>query len=101
MNLFGDKFGSFVIAPFNADLLSDGMPIWYESPSVSPIVDVAMIELAEIIENFEQIRARIIYLRGGKMLLECDKNGNVRSAFHAYPRVGSDVYILGFPNGIG
>jgi len=101
MNLFGDKFGSFVIAPFNADLLNDGKPIWYESPSVSPIVDVAMIELAEIVENFEQIKARIIYLRGGRMLVEYDEYGNARVAFHAYPRVGSDVYILGFPRGVG
>jgi hypothetical protein len=101
MNLFGDQFGSFNITPFASDIVNDGKTVWYESASANPIIDVAMIELAEIVENFEQMKGRVIYLRGGKMLIECDERGNATFAFHAYPRVGWDVYILGFPRGIG
>ena len=96
MNLFGDKFGSFDVTPFNADLLNDAKPIWYESPLASPIVDVAMIELAETIENFEQIKARIIYLKGGRMLVECDETGNARFAFTLILGSGRTSIFLDF-----
>jgi len=101
INLFGDEFGSFKITPFSADIVIDGTPVWYESNVDAPGIDVAMIELAEIINDFEQLKRRVIYLRGGRMLVKCDEDGQPSFVYHAYPRVGSDVYILGFPRGVG
>ena len=101
LHIFGDEIGAFRVEPFSVDLLRDGQPVWFESAVDSPVIDVALIELGAVIENFDRLRGRIGYLHGGRMLVRVDEQANPQFTFHAYPRIGSDVFILGFPKGIG
>jgi len=101
LHVFGDEAGAFRVEPFSIDLLRDGQPIWFESAVDSPVIDVALIELEAVIENFDRIGGRIGYLHGGRMLVRVDEQGNPQFTFNVYPRIGSDVFILGFPKGIG
>jgi hypothetical protein len=101
LNVFTDEIGAFRVEPFSVDLLRDGQPVWFESAVDSPVIDVALIEFEAVMENFDRIRDRIGYLHGGRMLVSVDDQANPQFAYHAYPRIGSDVFILGFPKGIG
>jgi hypothetical protein len=101
LNVFGDEIGAFRVEHFSVNLLRDGQPVWFESAVDSPVIDVALIELEAVIENFDRIRDQIGYLHGGRMLLRVDEQANPEFLFHVYPRIGSDVFILGFPKGIG
>jgi len=101
LNVFSDEIEAFRVEPFSVDLLRDGQPVWFESAVASPVIDVALIELEAVMEDFDRIRDRIGYLHGGRMLVRVDEQANLQFAYHAYPRIGSDVFILGFPKGIG
>ena len=101
INVFGDEIDAFQAKPFSINLLRDGQPVWFESAVDSPLIDVALIELEAVVESFDTIRDRIGYLHGGRMLVYLDEQNNPKFAYHAYPRIGSDVFILGYPKGIG
>jgi hypothetical protein len=101
LNVFTERFGQFEVKPFSAELLCDEQPIWFQLPQSSPSIDIAMIELDAIIERFGEIEDRIGHLQGGQMLVSLDEQNNPKFAYHAYPRIGSEVFILGFPKGIG
>ena len=100
LNIFTDTIGQFDIKPFSADLLKDEQPIWFQLPQSNPPIDIALIELESIIEDFDQIKERIGHLQGGQMLVYMDEQNAPKFAYHAYPRVGAEVFILGFPKGI-
>jgi hypothetical protein len=101
LNIFTDIFGQFEVKPYAADLIIDGQPIWYQLPHGKMPIDIALIELEAIIDDFAQIRERIGHLQGGQMLVHVDEQNIPKFAFHAYPRIGAEVFILGFPKGIG
>ena len=101
LNVFTDKIGQFNISPFTADLLKDEQPIWFQLLHGNPPIDIALIELKSIIEKFDQIEERIGHLQGGQMLVHIDEQNTPKFVYHAYPRVGAEVFILGFPKGIG
>jgi hypothetical protein len=102
LNVFSyAKLGSFDVVPFKIDLLKNGQPVWFESVAVDSVIDIAVIELSCVLAEFENIKNRIGYLRGGRMLVSINEKGDAEYVYHAYPRIGSDVFILGYPKGIG
>jgi len=101
LNVFTELYGQFEIKQFTAELLPDEQPIWFQTLHGSPPIDLALIELDTIIERFGEIEDRIGHLQGGQMLVSLDEEKNPKFAYHAYPRIGAEVFILGFPKGIG
>lgn len=101
LNIFTDQLGQFEIKPFTANLLKDEQPVWYQLPSGNPPIDIALIELESIIDEFAKISERIGHLQGGQMVVHIDEQNMPQFCYHAYPRIGAEVFILGFPKGIG
>ncbi|CAH1696794.1 putative Serine protease [Hyphomicrobiales bacterium] len=59
------------------------------------IVDIAMIRMSRILPDFDDIRGKIISIPSLMIL-----NRDLTESSPAIPRVGSDVFILGYPRGI-
>ncbi len=102
LNVLADDLGRFDVRPFEIELLKDGQPVWFEPNVDHAVFDVAMIPLQEVIADFTTIKDRLWCIRGGLLMYRPSggpDGGPV--GFHVYPRVGSDVFVLGFPRGIG
>lgn len=72
----------------------------YEDESGSrQIVDIGVLQLQEHLDGYDAIRSEIIALHA-HVLVNTDSSGAATSIEHGYPRVGADVFILGFPRGL-
>ena len=91
--------GKYYLMPIDLSLIRDDKPIWFERAVEGITVDLAFIDLATALPNFEEIKSKIAYLRS-QMVVRMDENMRPEVAFHAYPRVGNDVFVLGYPEGV-
>lgn len=106
INLANPDEGSVLLRPENIALADfDGKYIWwqhrgYEGPSGDRrVVDIAVLELNQLIPDFDQIQDRIISMPS-QVIVHFDGKGHPSSAGNGYPRVAREVFILGFPKGL-
>jgi hypothetical protein len=97
LNVLSDSVGTFAIRSWRFDLLKDGEPIWFEAAQPEPLVDIAVLRLNEILDDYENIKFRIQYIRGGVGLVNFDDKGNPSSWGHTYRELGRTCLYLDFP----
>ena len=94
----GRAGGNFHARPVDLQLIVNDTPIWWYHPYDKLQVDISVLRLNDQIADFEEIKERVTSLPATMMVVDYGTE-NMRATY-AYPFVGSDVFILGYPLGL-
>jgi hypothetical protein len=89
--------GKFFARPVDLPLIVNDDPVWWEHPS-EEVVDIAVLRLNDQITDCEEIKDRVSSLPATMVVVDYGKE--TMHATFVYPLVGSDVFILGYPQGL-
>jgi hypothetical protein len=90
--------GKFFARPVDLPITVNDEPIWWQHPLDTIQVDIAVLRLNDQIADFEEIKDKVGCLPAMMIVMDFGKE-SMRATF-AYPLVGSDVFILGYPLGL-
>ena len=106
LNVAGDERNSALIRAEKAQLSVDGGECkWWrhggyiDESGKKRIVDIGVLVLNEQLPDFEEIRDNIISV-AAQVIVNVDENDEPLNYEQGYPRVASDVVILGYPRGL-
>jgi hypothetical protein len=87
-------------------LVRDGAPTWWQHQlwrrpdGTECIVDIAVLNLANVVEDFVEIADGISALSAHMIVQIAEREEDWRTQ-HGTPRVASEVFVLGYPAGFG
>jgi hypothetical protein len=102
LNIENQEGSSVTPRYIELELIKNGDPIWIETEILpsngGEMPDVAAIILNDQLEDFADIGSRIVAM-SSIAIASRGEDGEFVLKF-PYPKVGSDVFIVGFPNGL-
>lgn len=102
---FEEKGISITFRPMALSLLQDGEALWWQhhgylDPDGQPHqVDIGVLPIAEFIDDFAEIK-KLIQSFDMQVLVTISENTEAMTYQQGTARVGSEVYILGYPLGL-
>ena len=106
LNIFGPDKQTLSFRSQECPLMRDGVPTWWQHQfwkrldDSECVVDVAVLNLANVIEDFEEIAGGIAALSAHMIVQMAEKEEDWRTQ-HGTPRVASEVFVLGYPSVFG
>ncbi|MER9559542.1 trypsin-like peptidase domain-containing protein [Mesorhizobium sp. M0323] len=103
-----ERLGAMYFRPIELDLhAKDGSPIWFDEKEPGVQNDYAVIPLNQHVPELRDGVSRLRCIDGGKVTIKRRLEGlpeegmvRVQDIAHFYPRIGSEVFVIGYPLGI-